>query len=152
YTSHTSGNPFIGAPTLSRIDPTINFDFGTGSPDPLISSNTFSARWLGQIQALDGDNYTFYTTSDDGVRLWLNGQLIINSWINQAPTEHSNTVAVALAQNTKYDAVMEYYENTGGAVARLSWSTAGGGVVKEIVPQSQLYPAAAGVTQPTLGY
>ena len=63
---------FTGA-TVSRVDPTVNFDWGTGSPAPGIGADTFSVRWTGQVQAQFSQTYTFYTTSDDGVRLWVNG-------------------------------------------------------------------------------
>jgi hypothetical protein len=150
YTLQTNGvNAFVGAPTVSRTNATINFDWLTGSPDPAISADYFTARWYGQVQALDTDTYTFTTRTDDGVRLWVNGQELVNSWIPQAPTEHTNTIA--LTANTKYPILMEYYEQTGGAVAQLSWSTAGGGVVKEIVPMSQLYPAAS-LPQPQMSF
>jgi len=150
YTSHFSSNAFSGMPTLTRIDPTIDFNFGTGSPDPSISSDFFTIRWSGQVRALDTDTYTFYTTTDDGTRLWVNNQLIVNSWVLQAPTEHSGSIA--LTANQQYPIVMEYYENAVGAVARLSWSTAGGGVAKEIVPMSQLYPAAVGALSQTIAF
>ena len=58
---------------------------------------------------------------------------------------------IALTANTKYPILMEYYEQTGGAVAQLSWSGARGGVVKEIVPMSQLYPAAS-LPQPQMSF
>ena len=141
WSNAPSSSPFLGAFVLNRVDPTINFNFGGGSPDPAVSSNLFSARWFGQVRALDTDTYTFYTTTDDGVRLWVNGQLLVNSWINQAPTEHSGNIA--LTANQHYDILMEYFENAVGAVATLSWSGAGGGVVKEIIPASQLYPGTS---------
>ena len=87
--------------------------------------------------------------TDDGVRLWVNGQELVNSWVLQAPTEHSG--AIALSANRKYPILMEYFEHTGGAMAQLSWSSAGGGVYKEIVPMSQLYPGTT-LPQPTLSY
>ena len=64
--------------------------------------------------------YTFYTLSDDGVRLWVNGALVVNNWTDHAPTENSGTIALTAGQ--RYDIRMEYYENGGGAVARLLWS------------------------------
>ena len=122
-------------PKVSRLDPTVNFDWGNGSPDPLIGVDTFSVRWAGQIQPLYSETYTFYTTTDDGVRLWVNNQLLIDKWIDQGPTEWSGTIA--LTAEVKYDTKMEYYENGGGAVAQLSWSSPT--QPKEIIPQSQLY-------------
>ena len=60
---------------LTRVDSTVDFDWGTGSPDASIGADTFSVRWTGQVVPLYSQTYTFYTTSDDGVRLWVNGQL-----------------------------------------------------------------------------
>jgi hypothetical protein len=152
FTAHaatnTSAYAFSGIPTLSRIDPTVDFNFGNGSPDPSISSDFFTVRWSGQVRALDTDTYSFYTRTDDGARLWVNNQLLVNSWINQGPTEHSGTIA--LTANQQYPVTMEYYENAVGAVAQLSWSGAGGGVAKGIIPMSQLYPASAGAPSQTL--
>jgi len=136
---------FQNMPTLTRIDPTVNFDFGAGSPDPSISVDTFAVRWSGQVQPFYSQTYTFYTTTDDGVRLWVNGQRVINSWINQAATERSGNIALNAGQ--KYDILMEYYENAGSAVAKLSWSSPN--QFKQIIPQSQLYPRTSPVV-PTL--
>ncbi|MBC1281315.1 hypothetical protein GNF10_36710, partial [Nostoc sp. UCD121] len=71
----------------TRIDSTVNFDWGLSSPDSSIAPDTFSARWTGQVEAKYSETYNFYTSSDDGVRLWVNGQQIINKFVNQSPTE-----------------------------------------------------------------
>src|SRR5262249_37962148 len=101
--------------TVSRTDPTVNFNWGSGSPSPSIGPDTFSARWTGQVQAVESGSYRFRTNSDDGVRLWVNGQLIINNWTNHAPTTNTSA-AVTLTAGQKYDIKLEYYENMGGAV------------------------------------
>ncbi|HUW82310.1 MAG TPA: Calx-beta domain-containing protein, partial [Phycisphaerae bacterium] len=121
---------------LSRVDATVNFNWGSGSPDPSMGADTFSVRWIGQVQPLYSETYTFYTNTDDGVRLWVDGQLIVDHWVDQGPTEWSGTIA--LSAGVKYDIEMEYYENGGGAVAELRWSSAS--QAKEIIPQGQLYP------------
>ena len=69
------------------------------------------------------------------MRLWVNGVLLIDKWIDEAPTEWSG--AIALTAGQKYDVRMDYYENGGGAAAQLRWSSAS--QAKEIVPQTQLY-------------
>jgi len=125
---------------LTRTDATVNFDWGSGSPDPTIGADTFSVSWSGQVQPLYSETYTFYTTSDDGVRLWVNGQLIIDNWTDHASTENSGTIA--LTAGTKYNIDMDYYENGGGAVAKLEWSSTS--QARQIVPQTQLYPLAGG--------
>jgi len=150
WSNHVSGDAFTGVPVLSRVDSTVDFYFGTGSPSPLISSNTFTARWVGQVQALGDDTYTFLTTSDDGVRLWINGQLLVDNWTSHPPTTNSGSISLSGVQ--KYNLLMEYFENTGGSVAKLYWTNASGGIVYEAVPASQLYPGSATPTQPALGY
>jgi DNA-binding beta-propeller fold protein YncE/fibronectin type 3 domain-containing protein len=130
---------------LTRTDSTVNFDWGTGSPDPAIGVDTFSVRWTGQVQPVYSQTYTFYTTSDDGVRLWINGSLIIDNWTDHPPTENSGTIT--LSAGARYSVQMDFYENGGGAVARLSWSSPS--QVKEIIPQSQLFPPAAPPAAPT---
>jgi hypothetical protein len=64
----------------------VDFNWGTGSPDPSIAADNFSARWTGQVQPVSTQAYTFYTVSDDGVRLWVNNQLVIDNWTDHAPT------------------------------------------------------------------
>ncbi|HEY3322391.1 MAG TPA: PA14 domain-containing protein [Planctomycetota bacterium] len=122
---------------LMRIDTTVNFDWGTGSPDAAIGPDTFSVRWVGQVRPMYSETYTFYTVSDDGVRLWVNGQQLVNNWTDHGPTENSGTIALSANQN--YDVTMEYYENGGGASAKLLWSSSSQS--KVAIPQSQLYSA-----------
>ncbi len=120
---------------LTRTDATVDFNWGTGSPDPTIGSDNFSVRWSGSIEALYSETYTFETTSDDGIQLWINNQLIIDQFIDQAPTVHRGTITLEAGQ--QYDIRMDYYENGGGAVAKLSWSSDSQSL--EVVPTSQLY-------------
>jgi uncharacterized repeat protein (TIGR03806 family) len=132
-------DPFPGTPTLVRTDSVVNFNWGNGSPDPKISADDFTARWLGTVQSQFSETYTFYTTSDDGVRLflWVNNQKIpvVESWIDQGPTEHSGTIDLKAGQ--RYNIEMDFYENGGGAVSSLSWSSPS--TAKVIIPQTQLY-------------
>ena len=123
---------------LSRTDATVNFDWQDGSPDARIGSDTFSVRWSGRIEPRYSERYTFQTTSDDGMRLWVNDQLIIDKFIDQGPTAHTGEITLTAGQQS--DIRLEYYENQGGAVSQLSWSSAS--QVQEIVPQSQLYSDA----------
>lgn len=130
--------------TVTRTDPRIDFNWGLGSPDTNIAPYTYSARWTGQVKADHSENYTFYTRTDDGVRLWVNGQLLIDRWIDQAATEHAGTIALVAGQ--KYDIRMEYYQNGGGSSARLQWSSPS--TTKTTIPQANLFSspmAAAGI-------
>jgi hypothetical protein len=136
--SYPLTNPFQGAPSLSRVDPTVDFDWGNDSPTPAVTTDHFSARWTGRVLAPTTGDYTFFATCDDGVRLWVNGALVIDQWINQGPTEYSTPV-FSLEAGKKYDIRMEYYEDGGGAAAHLAWS--GPGIDKQVIPQSRLYVA-----------
>jgi autotransporter-associated beta strand protein len=123
---------------ITRTDATVNFNYGSGSPDPTIGADTFSVRWTGFVRPTTSETYTFYTVSDDGVRLYVNGQLLIANWTDHGPTEDSGSIALVAGQ--KYEIRMEFYENGGGAQAMLSWSSPS--VAKAIIPQSALFRPA----------
>jgi hypothetical protein len=136
---------FTGLPTLTRLDSMVDFNFGTAAPDPSLPVDLFQIRWHGQVQPFYGETYTFYTTSDDGSRLWVNGQLLVNQWVNQAAATASGTIALQAGQ--KYDILMEYYENTSVASAQLSWSSLH--QARQVIQTTQLYPGT-GLVLPTL--
>ena len=129
-------NKNLSSRKLSRTDTTVNFEWGSGSPDVLIGADTFSVRWSGWVHAPITGGYTFYTTSDDGVRLWVNNQLLINNWTDHGATENSGSIT--LTAGKKYDIKLEYYENGGAATIKLSWAPPG--QAKQIIPQQRLYP------------
>src|SRR5439155_270941 len=89
---------------VTRTDASVNYDWGGGSPDPSIGADTFSVRWTGFVRPTTSATYTFYTTSDDGVRLYVNGQLLISDWTDHGPTEDSGSIALVAGQ--KYDVLM----------------------------------------------
>ncbi|HTD87190.1 MAG TPA: PA14 domain-containing protein [Candidatus Binatia bacterium] len=128
---------------LERVDATINFDWGTGSPNVAIGADSFSVRWTGYVAPRYSQTYTFSTTTDDGVRLWVNGQPIVDAWVDQSPTTRSGTIA--LSADTLYEIQMDYYENSSGAVAKLLWSSPS--QAQEIIPQVRLYRPTPGVNR-----
>jgi cysteine-rich repeat protein len=130
----------IAPPALTRVDPFIDFAWGSGSPDPSIPANSFSARWTGQIVPDYSEAYTFYVSIDDGGRLWIDDVLVIDSWVDQGETEHPSA-PIALAAGVPVDFRFEWYENGGAAVARLRWSSAS--QTKEIIPAGNLQGPAA---------
>ncbi len=123
---------------LTRTDPTVNFNWGSGSPDPSIGSESFSVRWTGQVKADHNETYTFYTTSNDGVRLWVNGQLIINNWTDHTATENKGTIT--LEAGKWYTLKLEYYESSGSSVISLSYSSPS--ISKQIIPSDHLSPTS----------
>ncbi len=126
--------------TLTRTDATIDFDWGAGAPDEKISDNDFNIIWTGSIIPEYSEEYTFYTYSDDGVKLWIDDRLIIDNWTEHSPTE--DTGKINLEAGRKYFIKMEYYEKGGGALAKLSWASASQG--KQIVPAKALQGGLSG--------
>ena len=124
---------------FTRVDPTVNFSWAAGSPSSQIGIDTFSVRWTGEIESRYSETYTFNTRSDDGVRLYVDGQLIIDQWNNHAATNH--TGSIFMESGVRYDIRLEYYEAAGDAEIRLRWSSANQSF--EAVPTSQLYAADA---------
>src|SRR5579883_2218359 len=142
----------VPPPTLVRTDAFVNFNWNAVSPDPSIPTTDYTVRWIGMVQPQFNETYTFSTTVDDGVRLWVNGKLIIDEWIDQAPTTWSGTIALQAQQY--YNIEMDYYQNQGGAVATLSWASPS--TPQAIIPTSQLYPVTnpppvAVLTEPVNG-
>jgi Legume lectin domain/PA14 domain len=123
---------------LTRTDESVNFDWKRGAPVAGVGADTFSVRWTGQVLAQYDETYTFSTTTDDGVRLWVNDKLVVNAFQDQAVAEKSGTIT--LEAGKKYNIKMEYYENGYDAVAKLSWKSRS--QAKQIIPKSQLFSTA----------
>jgi len=111
---------------LTRYDRRINFDWGTGSPDPLIGVDTFTVRWTGYITPEYSESYTFEAVTDDGVELYINDPTcsspVINDWTEQSAT--TSTYSMNLKANNTYYIEMHYYENSGVSSAKLLWKSA----------------------------
>jgi hypothetical protein len=134
---------FIGAPLLTRVDPQVNFIYGTGSPAPgVVPVDNFAVRWTGQIRPRFTETYTLIARSDDGVRVFIDGVLLFDLWRDQGPTEVSGQIA--LDSSRTHDLVIEYYEATGGAQVEFFWQSPS--QAREIVPQSHLFPTPRLVT------
>jgi len=129
---------------LTRIDPTVNFDWGNSSPDPSINANDFTVRWTGTIEVPNSEIYTFHIRTDDGARLWLNNELIIDTWTEakkwQATREGiiQGSSDFTLTGGQQYEIILEYYERSGNAVCELSWSTPT--LTREAIPSRYLSP------------
>ncbi|MHC4434419.1 MAG: PA14 domain-containing protein, partial [Planctomycetota bacterium] len=123
-----------GIAALTRTDPQIDFSWGNSGPDPAVGEDNFSCRWTGEVEAAFTETYTFYTNSDDGVRLWVDGKQLVNNWTNHGNTEDKGEIDL-VAGNT-YSVVMELYEDGGGAVAQLRWSSPR--TPKELIPAAAL--------------
>lgn len=113
-----------GSPTFTRCENwPINHDWGNGGPGNGIGNDNFSVRWTGQA-AFGGGTFTFIAASDDGVRVWLDNNMIIDGWRDQGLTEYRHTRSVS---SGSHQIKVEYYENGGAATARFRWESAGAG-------------------------
>jgi glucose/arabinose dehydrogenase len=125
-----------GTPAFSRLDNTVNFNWASNSPGSGVPADQFSVRWNGLIKAPTTETYTLCTLSDDGIRLWVNGTLVVNNWTDHSQTENCGNIN--LTQDQFYSVKLEFYENFGNAVAILQWQTPT--IAKQVIPQAQLYP------------
>jgi len=194
--------PDLTGTPIDRVDSNVSFDWSSNAPLPGIDRNTYSVRWTGMVMPATSENYTFHTRADDGVRLWVNGQLLISRWTDRTlandinsdgivntgdfnilssnfgmsqgatlatgdlngdgiidgidlnilfgswgtlATTQENSGTIALLAGQKYAIQLEYYQNIGRGVSRLSWSS--GLTPKQIIPQSRLFSTiTAGVS------
>jgi len=118
---YLSGMDLAGSLMMIRDDGDgfLDFDWGSGSPSSQcgVGADHFSVNWKRQVEFTNG-TYRFTATSDDGFRLYIDDVLRLESWLDQSPTTYSVDVSLAAGNHT---VEMEYYENGGGAMARLFW-------------------------------
>ena len=111
-----------GTPARTACETAINYDYGAGGPAGLPVDN-FSARWTGRFTFAAG-TFTFTARADDGVRLFVDGALIIDGWRDQPATTYTASRTLAAGE---HEVKVEYYERGGDAVIQVSW--VGGGIV-----------------------
>ena len=137
-----------GTPEFEQIDPNINYTWGNGSPESTeLGNNTFSIRWTGYVQAPSSGNHQFRTLSDDGVRLYVDGTLLIDNWTNHGETY--NYGSINLTGGEYYSITLEYYENTGNATIEFDWNTPDLGDY-QTVPSNRLFHCTSSLPIPQL--
>src|SRR5437899_2079497 len=119
--TYFNNNNFTGH-AISRNDPSVNYDWPNHqNPAAGITGTTFSVRWTGLVKPRFSETYTFIVRNNDGVRLWINGCELINSWTMQPRTTHRG--AITLKANRQYDIRLEYFDHTRTAAIALSWQS-----------------------------
>ncbi len=106
-----------GSPVATRYDPWIGFEWGTDSPMAGVQSDHFSARWTTKLN-LKTDTYRFCAMSDDGARIWVGGDLVLDEW------HANNGIAYCgdyWAATGTYEVKVEYYEHGGDALIYMWW-------------------------------
>ncbi len=144
------GTEAEGIPVLTRVEDSINHDWGGGEVVAGLSDNV-SAIWTADLEVPFTQTYQLIVTTDDGVRLWLDGRLVINHWTSTA----NEVAAVDLVGGQVYRLQMDWHEDGGSAKAQLSWESPS--IVSQIIPAGPLqlplgatapYPANTGVNVP----
>lgn len=139
--STTSLAKFGSLPVLRVANEVVDYSSrsidGRPWPSPFDTGENFIVQWSGQIQAGYSESYRFYLMVNDGGRLWVDGQLVIDQWRDQSTTEFSSA-SVNLSGCQKYDIVVEFYQHTGTHVARLQWESTN--QLKDSVPLTALFP------------
>ncbi len=108
-----------GNPILTRNDPAVDFDWGSGSPGTGVPADKFSARWHRTL-GFEAGNYRLYASADDGVRIFVDGRLYLDAWYKQKlPNTHQADITLSQGQHT---IVVEYYEDGGESAVHVWWT------------------------------
>jgi hypothetical protein len=111
-----SNADLAGNPALVRNDSGIDFNWGAGSPAQGLPADNFSVRWTRQV-AYGAGSYRFYVQVDDGARLWVDGQLVVDQW-HDGNGNYSGDIYLTEGNHALR---LEMYERTGGAMVRMWW-------------------------------
>ena len=122
YARYWNNTDLDGTPVLERAEGELNYRWGAGSPSVVVQADRFSARWTATVEFEPG-TYRFTTTADDGIRVWLQDEWIIDDWAIHPAAQRSAERYL----DGEYDLLVEYFEDTGNATAILTW---------EIVPDA----------------
>lgn len=116
--SYWNNRSLQGSPAITRNEAAIDYAWGAGSPISGIGADNWSARWTSNVPFAAG-TYRFVATMDDGMRVWVDDTLLIDSWYDSPA--HTIRADRAMSAGTHHIRV-EYYDHGGGAVARFYWS------------------------------
>jgi len=149
-------DPDLTVPAVISSDPALDFEWGTAAPRSDVPADGFSLRFDGVIAPAADDVYRFVTVSDDGVRLWIDDQLLIDDWQIQAATR---TAADLALEGTRAHRVrLEYFDHGGEASLRLGWQRASDGSACQVMtfsapppeePAREADPVAGGCSTST---
>ncbi|HSM54569.1 MAG TPA: PA14 domain-containing protein [Candidatus Sulfomarinibacteraceae bacterium] len=117
YARYWNNTTMIGPPVLERNETAIDYDWGFDAPDPAVNRDGWSARWTSFV-TFEAGTYQFTVTSDDGVRLWVSNDYVINSWEERTAT--TDTAIVTLSEGT-HAIALDYFDARGLAQVSLDW-------------------------------
>jgi len=128
----------LGNPSIERIDPAINFDWGTGAITKY-GRDFVSARWHGKLVPPTTELYTLYLSADDGARLWIDHELIIDTWESNSFVSGASRAFVNMTGGNFHDIRIEYKEEVGKASIKLEWQSLS--IFRQVIPSSSFYYA-----------
>ncbi|APW39155.1 hypothetical protein RD110_19660 [Rhodoferax koreense] len=137
-----------GAPVMQRVEAP-SFDWGGAAPAKGLPADGFSVRWTGTMEASATGPMQLRTFSDDGVRVWIDGQMIIDDWMPHGGKY--DTASIAMVAGQRHAVTIEYFERSGSAAMRFEWKPPGVSEWRS-VPAAFLYPAGASERSPIFGY
>jgi uncharacterized protein YraI len=120
-TEYYNNNSLSGQPAFTRIENSVNVNWGLGGPDNRVGNDNFSVRWTGRFD-FDGGIYQFSSSVDDGMRIWVDGNLIHDTWAARNSVDYTKNVLMPAGQ---HDVKIEYREDGILALAKVSWAKGG---------------------------
>ncbi len=135
--AYYSGTEPTGGPVLERRDQAINFYWGQSSPDPRVPADEFSVKWTRTVN-FRGGLYRFNVTADDGARIWIDGQVVLDAWTQAGAAA---TVDVTLTPG-KHLVAVDYFEQDGVASVKFSFSRLGNAPSEPSTPAVTATPKA----------
>ncbi|RAJ68844.1 glycosyl hydrolase family 2 [Streptomyces sp. Amel2xB2] len=138
WTQSGPGAHDFGTLEATAFDPSLDFD----DLEPRLKERSgqtdhASVRWTGTITPRSSGAHTFHITGDNGFRMWIDGDLVIDHWVADWDKEQSSE-PVRLTEGTRHSVKVEYFEEDGGSNLHVRWTPPGG--EKEAVPQSAFTP------------
>jgi hypothetical protein len=108
-------------PRSRRVQQALAVDYGTGVPALGVSSDHYSSRWVGFLHVPETTNYAFFVQSEDGLRLWMDDQLLVDNWRDQKWESSGRHAQIRLSAGY-HRLRLEHYKRQGRGVLRVKWS------------------------------
>ncbi|CAN5873419.1 hypothetical protein BH23PLA1_BH23PLA1_14030 [soil metagenome] len=137
FAANYYASPDFTGPAVPRIDPTISFDWHEGPPIEGVGPDGFSVRWAALLLPQFSESYQFHALADEAIRVWIDGNLVIETW-NDPVSEEIRSDSISLEAGRPTLIIVEYREDQGAALAQLRWSSFS--TPRSIIPSRQLVP------------
>ena len=137
--TYYSNRWLTGDAALTRLDSTLSFNWGSGEIISGVASDYVGIKWTGYIKPSTSESYTFYATANDGVRVYLSGELIINNYnvLEKGKLVVDQSSAISLTSGNYYPITVQYFEQTNEASFILEWMTST--ISREVIPSSAFF-------------